>query len=227
MSPSDHSQNNAKLESPANERIISPSVILASGSPRRRELLSSLGLTFSVQPSDFDESSVKESDPAKLVVELSYHKARSVLEEISEKTIRSDDEVNDVLIIGSDTVVVLDGDVLGKPRDPKHAREMLMRLQGRQHTVYTGLCVLFVSTGMSVVSRTAFEATKVFMNPLSDETISRYVETGEPLDKAGAYAIQGLGSTLISGIEGDYFTVVGLPLQRLSRMLEEVGLPVF
>lgn len=205
---------------------LTPTVILASTSPRRRELLASLGLRFHTEPSDFDESSVSVTDPGELVQTLAYSKAKTVLDTmVAEKRIPD----AGVVVIGADTVVVLQNQVLGKPIDTADARRMLKSLQNETHTVFSGLCVLAYKDGSppGEASEVVHEKTRVTMQPMDDAQIARYVETGEPLDKAGSYAIQGLGATLISGIEGDYFTVVGLPLHRLAGLLQKFGVSVF
>ncbi|HEY8341508.1 MAG TPA: Maf family protein [Calditerricola sp.] len=187
-------------------------LVLASGSPRRRELLAQLGLSFEVRPSDVDESLEPETAPAQAVETLALRKARAVAAECSEG-----------LVIGSDTVVVIDREILGKPRDAKEAEAMLRRLAGRTHRVYTGLAVVDAETG---ACRVGHSVTAVRMSALTDAEIRRYVATGEPMDKAGAYAIQGIGATLVTHIEGDYFTVVGLPLFLLRRFLGEMGVHI-
>lgn len=185
-------------------------IILASSSPRRRELLESLGIPFTIRPSHVDEVTDPGLSPAEQVKILALRKARRVAE-----------EAPDHLVIGSDTVVVLDDEVLGKPKDDEEAYRMLSLLSGRQHTVYTGLALVHFAGGKEEVS---YSATRVRMRPLTEEEKAAYIATGEPRDKAGSYAIQGLGATLIEGIEGDYFTVVGLPIPLLSRMLSSFGI---
>ena len=188
-----------------------PRIILASGSPRRRELLWNLGLDFTVIPSEVDESDHSGLAPAALAEEL----ARSKAAEVAKR--------EHGLIIGADTIVIIDGDVLGKPRDRDEAIRMLSLLAGRTHTVITGLAVEDTESGRSVV---AHEETKVTMRPLSLDQVSGYVRTGEPMDKAGAYAVQGVGSLLVERIQGDYFNVVGLPIARLGRILEGFGIDI-
>ena len=181
-------------------------VILASASPRRRELLALIFADFRVVPSRFDEDEVPDDlPPPQHVQHSALMKARDVAEQHPGS-----------LIIGSDTIVVVDGAILGKPSDETDAARMLGMLSGRTHQVYSGIAVI-----MNGVERTAVECTDVTFTSLSSEIISRYVATGEPMDKAGAYAIQGKGSVLIEGRRGCYFNVVGLPVFRLSRLLEE------
>ena len=186
------------------------SIILASQSPRRRELLEQIGLTdFVVRPAQGKEQADPAMPPDRLVEQLSLQKAREVA-----ACTGPDD-----LIIAADTVVAIDGQVLGKPQDPDDARRMLSLLSGRTHTVYTG-----VTVSRSGRFLTEHEATQVRFRGLSPKEISAYVASGEPMDKAGAYGIQGLGALLVEGIQGDYCNVVGLPLCRLGRMLSRFGL---
>lgn len=182
--------------------------ILASGSPRRRELLSGLGLDFTVQPSGAEEPIDPSLSPQLTVERLSLLKAADVAAA----------QTGQALVLGADTIVWLDGQILGKPRDADNARQMLMRLSGKTHSVFTGISVVRVSDGKCV---SVCEQTQVRFRALSEEDISRYLATGEPLDKAGAYGIQGRGALLIERIDGDYFNVVGLPLCRLAALLRE------
>ena len=184
-------------------------LILASASPRRRELLTSLGLEFTVLPAPIDEASipVEGLTPDQVVETLARVKAQAVAELYPDRC-----------VIGADTVVVLDGHIYGKPTDAADAVNMLGLLQGREHRVYTGLAVLHGSQ-----CQTAVETTRVWMRPLTLAERQTYVATGEPLDKAGAYAIQGMGSLLVSRIDGCYFNVVGLPLHRLSVLMAPVS----
>lgn len=185
-------------------------VILASASPRREELLGLIFKEFWVMPSGYDESKVPEDlTPAEHVVYSSLMKAR----DIAQKNKKS-------LVIGADTVVVIDETILGKPHDRAEAARMLKSLSGRLHQVYTGITVIYDNK-----ERSAFECTDVKFSELSDDVISRYVSSGEPMDKAGAYAIQGRGAVLIESINGCYFNVVGLPIHKLSAILSEIGIP--
>ena len=185
-------------------------IILASASPRRRELLERVGVKgFTAAPPNVDESVDPGLSPAAMVEELSLRKARAAAENYGP----------DVLIIAADTVVALDGTVLGKPRDEDDAFSMLSALSGREHRVYTGVTVL---QGTRAV--TEHEVTAVTFRELSPDEIRGYIATGEPLDKAGAYGIQGVGALLVSGIRGDYSNVMGLPVFRLGRILREFGL---
>jgi septum formation protein len=184
-------------------------VILASQSPRRRELLGQMGFTdFIIRPAQGEEIIDPDLSPDKLVEELSRQKCAEVAA-LSDA---------DDLVIAADTVVAIDGTVLGKPRSEQDAYAMLSRLSGRHHTVYTGVTV---SRGGKVL--TAHEATRVHFRPLTSAEIEAYIATGEPMDKAGSYGIQGYGAMLVEGISGDYFNVVGLPVCLLGRMLEKFG----
>lgn len=180
--------------------------ILASASPRRKFLLDMLGLSFRVQPSDVEEIVDPDLAPADLVQRLALQKTQAVAARYPE-----------ALTLGADTIVVLDGAVLGKPTDPEDAIAMLRMLSGREHTVYTGLALAHPATARTVM---AYEATQVTFAYLTDREIQAYVATGSPMDKAGAYGIQDdLGALFIQRIDGDYYNVVGLPLHRLYRVL--------
>ena len=186
-------------------------IVLASASPRRKELMKNMGLDFSVVVSDADESRADRSVPPGIYVEeLAFLKAAAAAKKLQKR--------NDKIVVSADTIVVLDDDILGKPRDASDAFAMLKRLSGRSHKVYTGFCVLRLSDGRMVCHDVC---TEVCFRPLSDEKIESYIKTGEPMDKAGAYGIQGLGAMLIDGINGDYFNVVGLPVGDLAAVLEE------
>jgi septum formation protein len=177
-------------------------VILASQSPRRRELLSLIGIPHEVKPADIDERYLAGESPRAHAERLAREKASAIRE-------------SDAVVIGCDTIVVVDGDVLGKPKDDADARTMLRRLSGRTHTVMTAVAVTWKGRLESAV-----EEVDVTFHPLSDVAIDSYVRTGEPMDKAGAYGIQGYGATIVARVDGDYFAVMGLPLQRLVRLLE-------
>ncbi|AOK89499.1 Maf family protein [Paenibacillus sp. SEL1] len=195
---------------------ITPRIILASTSPRRKELLAFLRLPFEVVPSHADESTPESWTPQQIVETLAARKAEAVV-----NTATQSKEAG--LVIGSDTIVVLDGSVLGKPADHADAVRMLTALQGRTHRVYTGVACIHTGTGEMLVRH---RQTEVTMKPLSQEQIVAYVNTGEPSDKAGAYGIQGMGATLVESIQGCYFNVVGLPLSLLSDMLSDFGVNV-
>lgn len=185
-------------------------IILASASPRRRELLRNMGLDFSIIVSDADENSVDTSVPPEIYVqELALLKVTATAKRVLDRT--------DALIISADTVVVYDNKVLGKPKDEREARAMLKMLSGRIHQVYTGFCVLRMKDAMTVCKSVC---TNVRFKQLSDDKISRYIASGECMDKAGSYGIQGLGAMLVDAIQGDYFNVVGLPVSELAEILE-------
>lgn len=183
-----------------------PRVILASQSPRRRQLLALIGVEHEVRPANLDETQFPGEAPRQHAERLAREKASAF-------------QASDAVVVGSDTIVVVDGDVLGKPRDAAHAREMLRRLSGRRHEVMTALAVAWRGRVESAV-----EEVDVTFHPLTDDDIDRYIATGEPMDKAGAYGIQGYGATIVASVDGDYFAVMGLPLQRFVRLLERVGL---
>ena len=183
-------------------------MILASQSPRRRELLGQMGFSFTVRPARGEELPHPELTPAQLVEELARQKALEV----------SAEAASDDVVVAADTVVAIDGKVLGKPHDKVHAAQMLSALSGREHTVYTGVAV---KRGETLLVE--HEATQVRFRPLTEREIDLYIKTGEPMDKAGSYGIQGCGALLVEGIRGDYFNVVGLPICRLGRMLAQVG----
>lgn len=187
-------------------------IILASASPRRRELLEQGGIPFTVIPSQAEEKITTEQ-PGKAVEELSYLKCSDIYEKSS----------GDVIVIGADTVVASEGKILGKPSSPKEAVKMLQSLQGREHEVYTGVTIM-AREGKENKQKTFHEKTKVVFYPMSDEEIRSYVNTGEPMDKAGAYGIQGKSAVFIKAISGDYNNVVGLPLARLYQEFKNMGI---
>lgn len=193
-----------------------PQIVLASSSPRRQELLRQIGIPFVVQVSTFEEDNSLNLIPQELTVWQAKQKAFGVFYECLQQNRPAD------LIIGADTVVVLNGEVFGKPKDESEAKAMLTRLAGREHQVITGVAV--VKDGK--VS-TDFSETQVWFRPLSQEEIEEYVETGEPLDKAGAYAIQGIGALLVEKISGSYDNVVGLPLNTLAKCCHKVGVDLW
>ena len=207
-------------------------IVLASGSPRRRELLTGLGLDYTVLVSGVEEH-VTEKEPDRVVEELSAQKAQDVLQKLLSAVSRQEVQIwdgrEDFLVIGADTIVALDGHILGKPTSMKDAAEMLGWLSGRRHQVYTGVTLYHHSRG-ETRRHTFHECTQVRFYPMTEEEISWYISTGEPMDKAGAYGIQGLGSRFVKAIEGDYSNVVGLPVARLYQELKamqilEYGIP--
>ena len=196
--------------------------ILASKSPRRKELLEQTGISFEVMVSDADEN-IKEKDPAKFVEKLSKRKAEAVLSEMDSK--RKKESVEEFTIIGSDTIVIFDGEVMGKPKDKKDARRMLKKLSGQTHEVYTGVTILYIKNGKKR-TKSFHECTKVKMYPISDEQLDEYLNQSlDWADKAGAYGIQEeFGARYIKRIKGDYNNVVGLPTSRLYQELIKSGL---
>ncbi|OQB24091.1 MAG: Septum formation protein Maf [Firmicutes bacterium ADurb.Bin182] len=182
-------------------------LILASGSPRRRELLDISGFEFDVIVSDANEN-ISANSPSELVKKLSLSKACAV------KKGRTD-----CCVIGSDTVVVLDGEVIGKPKDAEDAFSILQKLSGKTHLVYTGIAVISDNCEFA-----DYDVTRVTFEKLTDNEIKAYIKTGEPMDKAGAYGIQGPASLFVKSVEGNYFTIIGLPLPKLYKMLRRAGL---
>jgi len=187
--------------------MTAPRLILASQSPRRRELLSLIGLVHDVLPADIDETVLPDEQPASHAERLAREKAATIA--ALHPT---------AIVVGSDTIVVLDGQILGKPRDEAEAIRTLQQLSGRTHTVLTAVAVARGS-----VLESGVESVEVTFRALSDRRIAAYVATGEPMDKAGAYGIQGYGATLVERIHGDYFAVMGLALGRLIELLRRVG----
>jgi septum formation protein len=184
-----------------------PPIVLASQSPRRAELISRLGLEFDVRPADIDESYQPGETPPEHAERLAREKAQVVAATHPH-----------ALVVGSDTIVVIDGDVLGKPKSREQAVEMLMRLSGRDHDVCTGVAV-----AMDGRVESGLERVRVRFRTLTRETCEQYVATGEPMDKAGSYGIQGFGSAIVQSIEGDYFAVMGLPVVRMLGLFERFG----
>ncbi|MEO6444217.1 MAG: Maf family protein [Gemmatimonadaceae bacterium] len=187
--------------------MTTPRIILASQSPRRRELLTLIGVAHEVRPADIDESYLPHETPPPHAERLAQEKAQRLAQANP-----------DAVVIGADTIVVIDGDLLGKPADTQDAHRMLTRLSGRTHTVHTAVAV---ARGNRLTS--GLESVEVTFRPLSPEQITSYIATGEPMDKAGAYGIQGYGATIVERIHGDYFAVMGLALGLLVSLLREVG----
>ncbi len=188
-------------------------IVLVSASPRRQELMEMLGFNFTIIPSKINEEEYKGLNPIEMVKELARAKAEDVacLEKNS-------------VVIGSDTIVVLDNKILGKPSDQSEAVAILRRLQNRKHSVLTGIVVWDSFSGQVVVD---YDKTDVFMGPITDEDILEYVKTGEPMDKAGAYGIQGIGGIFVEKIVGSYFTVMGLPIHKLVKILKGFDISIF
>ena len=183
-------------------------VILASQSPRRRELLGLIGIAHEVRPADIDETQFDGEPPREHAERLARCKAAVIAR-----------QEPDAIVIGSDTIVVVDGDVLGKPSDEAHAARMLRRLAARSHVVMTAVAVVWRGE-----TRSSVEEVGVDFHPLTDAEIESYIATREPMDKAGAYGIQGYGATIVERVAGDYFAVMGLPVHRLTRLLQRLGL---
>ncbi len=185
-------------------------IILASASPRRQQLLSQIGLLFTVIPSNLDEVIDQSMEPSEVAIALARQKCIDIATQAK----------HDSFVIGADTIVVCDSKLLGKPENEQEAFEMLKKLNGNWHEVVTGVCLCRTSD-MKILCE--YETTRVKIADKSDDFIKAYIATGEPFDKAGAYGIQGYGSLLVERIDGDYFNVMGLPVFRLSCMLEKMG----
>ena len=194
-------------------------LILGSQSPRRRELLERMGLDFRVLTAEIDETKYETEDPEASVRRICEAKARAVAARLRREQASGPDAP---LVLSSDTIVVLDGRILGKPHDEAEAKAMLRALSGREHAVYTAFTLYRPAAGTE--PETHCEKTWVKFRPLSEAEIAAYVATGEPMDKAGAYGIQGRGMMLAEGIRGDYFTVVGLPVCALTQALKRYGI---
>jgi septum formation protein len=187
--------------------MISPHVILASASPRRRELLDLVGIAHEVQPADIDETYQDGEEAAPHAERLAREKGEAIAARHP-----------DAIVISADTIVVIDGLVLGKPRDEADAARMLAMLGGQTHVVLTAVAVSYRGR-----MRTGVESVRVTFRTLDKERIGAYIATAEPMDKAGAYGIQGFGATLVERVDGDYFAVMGLPLARMVDLLQEIG----
>lgn len=185
-------------------------IILASASPRRKELLEQVGAEFEIIPA-VGEEIITDSSPQQAVLDLAAQKAAEVAAKVRE----------DAIILGADTVVAFGDKILGKPKDEADAKQMLSLLSGKTHSVYTGVSIVVRQSGESQ-SYSFYEETEVTMYPLSEQQILSYIRTKEPMDKAGSYGIQGKGAVFIEKIQGDYNNVVGLPIARVFRTLEEV-----
>lgn len=200
-------------------------IVLASGSPRRKELLEQVGLEFEICPAKGEEI-ISKSIPHEVVVELSEQKAKEVA-----SAVLAYDEAHaeittptDIMVIGADTVVAFEDKILGKPKDAEDAKDMLRMLSDKTHSVYTGVTIVFISKEGKTGIHSFYEKTDVSFYPLSDLEIQRYIESGDPLDKAGAYGIQGEFAKHIKGIQGEYNNVVGLPIARLYQELLRLGI---
>ena len=193
-------------------RIQKLTVVLASASPRRTELLEQGNIKHVVMPSHSEEV-ITSQVPSQVVEELSAQKAEDVYQQYEKKN------AGDFLVIGSDTVVAADGKILGKPKDKEEAYQMISMLQGKAHQVYTGVTLLIKKDGKKI-RKTFYECSDVHVYPMCKEEIREYIATGEPMDKAGAYGIQGRAAIFVKGIQGDYNNVVGLPVGRLYQELK-------
>lgn len=200
-------------------------IILASGSPRRKELLEQVGLEFEICPAQGEEI-ITSSVPQEVVVELSMQKAKEVAALVSSYGNKHVDITtpSDIMVIGADTVVACDGKILGKPEDEEDAKEMLRMIAGRKHNVFTGVTVVLIDKSGKAGMKSFYESTEVEVCDLTDEQIERYIKTGEPMDKAGAYGIQGKFAIYVKAINGDYNNVVGLPVSRLYLELLALGI---
>lgn len=188
-------------------------IILASQSPRRQEILAKLGLPFQVVPSEYEEDMNIDLPPVELVKTLALGKAQEVSERCPE-----------ALVIGSDTIVVYQDSKLGKPHSVEEAQDMLRMLQGQKNQIITGVCIRQASSNTEIVFA---DTVDIMMAPMSEEQIIAYVASGEPMDKAGAYALQEKGAVFIERMEGDFFTAMGLPLRRVAESLEELGVIIW
>lgn len=180
-------------------------IILASASPRRKEIMDLLNIPYEIKIADIDEKINKDNDLVKEIENISYLKALKIFK-----------ENKDTVVIGADTIVVVNNEILGKPKSKQEAKQMLEKLQNNFHYVITGVTIL-----SSKQSETFSNVSKVIFNPITSEEIEEYINTNEPMDKAGAYAIQGLGAKFINSIEGDYYAIMGLPISELYKRLKK------
>jgi septum formation protein len=188
-------------------------IILASQSPRRKQLLEQIGLKFEIYPSNYEEDMTLNMEPIKLAEFLSLGKAKDVAQKQKSS-----------IIISADTIVAVDGEVFGKPKTPERAKYMLQKLSGRAHSVITGFTIIDAEINRQISKSVE---TKVYFKNLSEKEIDAYIATGEPLDKGGGYAIQGLAALFVEKIEGDYFNIVGLPILALTIELKNFGVNIF
>lgn len=199
-------------------------IILASGSPRRKEILEQVGMSFDVIISDVEEV-ITESEPKKIVLELSMQKAEDVYKKVLKdrfENIKDESEKDKHVIIAADTVVEVDNNIMGKPKDRDEAYDMINLIQGRKHNVLTGV-TLIICDGVNEPRKISFyESTEVEIYDMTDEEINKYIDSGESFDKAGAYAVQGLFAAYVKGLNGDYYNVVGLPISRIIREFKSV-----
>ena len=203
-------------------------IILASQSPRRKELLEQIGMEFEICPAKGEEI-ITKSVPEEVVMELSKQKAEEVAAMVSSYTQEHKDITtpSDILVIGADTVVAYDGKILGKPVDEADAKRMLSMLSGNTHSVFTGVTLVLIDKSGRAGELVFFEKTDVKMHAMSEQEIERYIATGEPMDKAGSYGIQGKCAIYIEKIDGDYNNVVGLPITRIYQELKKIGIDIY
>lgn len=203
-------------------------IILASASPRRKELLEQIGLEFEICPAKGEEI-ITKTIPEEVVMELSKQKAEEIAYMVTayNETHKDITTPTDILVIGADTVVAYNGQILGKPKDEEDAKRMLSMLSGNTHSVYTGVTLCLIDKSGKAGEIVFAEKTDVTIFPISEEEIDRYVSTGEPMDKAGSYAIQGKSAIFIEKIDGDYNNVVGLPITRIYQKLKAVGIDIY
>jgi septum formation protein len=213
--------DNNQVSNQQQKRIVgkeSARIVLASGSPRRLELLTNLGLNFEVIASQVEETVPPGITPEELVRTLAGEKAHDVLKRLSKE--------QDTVVIGADTMVVLDGELIGKPEDEEDAKRMLRRLSARTHTVFTGVVVLKQQKHDDLKTFEHVESSLVTFRKLDETEITAYVATREPLDKAGAYALQGVGAALVARVEGCYTNIIGLPVPNIVSMLRQAGVNI-
>lgn len=203
-------------------------IILASQSPRRKELLEQIGLEFEICPAKGEEI-ITKSIPEEVVMELSKQKAEEVAALVSSfgENHKEITTPSDILVIGADTVVAYDGKILGKPVDEDDAKRMLTMLAGNTHSVFTGVTLVLIDKSGRAGELVFYEKTDVKMHPMTETEINRYIATGEPMDKAGSYGIQGKCAIYIEKIDGDYNNVVGLPITRIYQELKKIGIDIY
>lgn len=203
-------------------------IILASASPRRKELLEQIGLEFEICPAKGEEI-ITKTIPEEVVMELSKQKAEEVAAMVSSfgESHKEITTPSDILVIGADTVVAYDGKILGKPVDEADAKRMLTMLSGNTHSVFTGVTLVLIDKAGRAGELVFYEKTDVTMHEMSDQEIDRYIATGEPMDKAGSYGIQGKCAIYIEKIDGDYNNVVGLPIARIYQELKGIGIDIY
>lgn len=203
-------------------------IILASQSPRRKELLEQIGLEFEICPAKGEEI-ITKTIPEEVVMELSKQKAEEIAALVSSfgENHKEITTPSDILVIGADTVVAYDGKILGKPVDEADAKRMLTMLSGNTHSVFTGVTLVLIDKSGRAGELVFYEKTDVKMHPMSEEEIDRYIATGEPMDKAGSYGIQGKCAIYIEKIDGDYNNVVGLPISRIYQELKNIGIDIY